>query len=155
MKRTRGMEATPPPQNDPAIRLLAGHGRVDVKGGDKIEGSKQHQILQENGAHEDEDIKDSAESISPVIDQNKDQFGAETLDLINPINVNGADTKAQGGAEDQDNVEVANGSALPGVKPQQLDESIRIPKETIEIIKDQVFGFDTFFVTSQEPYEVS
>lgn len=37
---------------------------------------------------------------------------------------------------------------------QQLDETMRIPKETIDIIKDQVFGFDTFFVTTQEPYEV-
>lgn len=41
-----------------------------------------------------------------------------------------------------------------GLQPQQLDESMRIPKETIDILKDQVFGFDTFFVTSQEPYEV-
>lgn len=36
-----------------------------------------------------------------------------------------------------------------------MDEAMRIPKETIDILKDQVFGFDTFFVTSQEPYEVS
>ncbi|XP_019241369.1 PREDICTED: probable zinc metalloprotease EGY2, chloroplastic isoform X5 [Nicotiana attenuata] len=51
-------------------------------------------------------------------------------------------------------VQVASGSPLPGVKvPLQLDESIRIPKETIEILRNQVFGFDTFFVTSQEPYE--
>ncbi|XP_039061190.1 probable zinc metalloprotease EGY2, chloroplastic isoform X3 [Hibiscus syriacus] len=49
--------------------------------------------------------------------------------------------------------EVTSGSPLPGVKPQQLDESMRIPKETIDILKDQVFAFDTFFVTSQEPYE--
>ncbi|CAN0925537.1 Probable zinc metalloprotease EGY2, chloroplastic [Linum grandiflorum] len=34
-----------------------------------------------------------------------------------------------------------------------MDESFRIPKETIDILKDQVFGFDTFFVTSQEPYQ--
>lgn len=40
-------------------------------------------------------------------------------------------------------------------QPQQMDEAMRIPKETIDILKDQVFGFDTFFVTSQEPYEVS
>lgn len=40
-------------------------------------------------------------------------------------------------------------------QPQQLDETMRIPKETIDILKDQVFAFDTFFVTSQEPYEVS
>nr|GEU40730.1 probable zinc metalloprotease EGY2, chloroplastic isoform X1 [Tanacetum cinerariifolium] len=37
--------------------------------------------------------------------------------------------------------------------PQQLDELIMLPKETIDILKGQVFGFDTFFVTSQEPYE--
>ena len=40
-------------------------------------------------------------------------------------------------------------------QPQQLDESMRIPKETIDILKDQVFAFDTFFVTNQELYEVS
>lgn len=38
---------------------------------------------------------------------------------------------------------------------QQLDDVERIPKATIDILKDQVFGFDTFFVTSQEPYEVN
>ncbi|XVF83944.1 hypothetical protein PTKIN_Ptkin16aG0535100 [Pterospermum kingtungense] len=64
-----------------------------------------------------------------------------------------AETKAQGGVQEDDNVEVTSGSPLPGVKPQQLDESMRIPKETIDILKDQVFAFDTFFVTSQEPYE--
>ncbi|XP_058748188.1 probable zinc metalloprotease EGY2, chloroplastic isoform X2 [Vicia villosa] len=52
-----------------------------------------------------------------------------------------------------DNIKVASGSPLPGVKPQQLDDVIKIPKETIEIFKNQVFGFDTFFVTSQDPYE--
>uniref|UniRef100_J3M9W2 Uncharacterized protein n=1 Tax=Oryza brachyantha TaxID=4533 RepID=J3M9W2_ORYBR len=41
---------------------------------------------------------------------------------------------------------------LLGLK-QQLDESVKISKATIDILKDQVFGFDTFFVTSQEPYE--
>ncbi|KAF5182110.1 Ethylene-dependent gravitropism-deficient and yellow-green-like 2 isoform, partial [Thalictrum thalictroides] len=50
-----------------------------------------------------------------------------------------------------DNLEVASGSPLPGLK--QQGEPISIPKETIDILKDQVFGFDTFFVTSQEPYE--
>ncbi|KAJ4720027.1 ethylene-dependent gravitropism-deficient and yellow-green-like 2 [Melia azedarach] len=73
--------------------------------------------------------------------------------VVNQINGNNAETNAQGGAQDVDNVEVATGSPLPGVKPQQLDESIRIPKETIDILKEQVFGFDTFFVTNQEPYE--
>lgn len=40
-------------------------------------------------------------------------------------------------------------------QPQQLDEAITIPKETVEVLRGQVFGFDTFFVTGQEPYEVS
>lgn len=69
------------------------------------------------------------------------------------INNSDEETQAQGGVQDVDSVEVASGSPLPGVKPQQLDELIRIPKETIEILKNQVFGFDTFFVTSQDPYE--
>ncbi|KAL5568533.1 hypothetical protein UlMin_025108, partial [Ulmus minor] len=69
------------------------------------------------------------------------------------INDNDAQTKSQVDGPDVDNIEVASGSPLPGVKPQQLDESIRIPKDIIEILKTQVFGFDTFFVTGQEPYE--
>ncbi|KAI8564194.1 hypothetical protein RHMOL_Rhmol03G0163300 [Rhododendron molle] len=105
---------------------------------------------EEKGAHEDEKTKASAE---PVIDQTKDQIGAEMLDSNNTISENGAEVKTQGGAEVGDDVEVASGSPLPGVKPQQFDESMRIPKETIDILRDQVFGFDTFFVTSQEPYE--
>ncbi|KAK4775053.1 hypothetical protein SAY86_009988 [Trapa natans] len=52
-----------------------------------------------------------------------------------------------------DDVPIASGSPLPGLRTQQLDESMRIPKEAIDILKDQVFGFDTFFVTTQEPYE--
>lgn len=71
--------------------------------------------------------------------------------LSNLVKNDGAETKTQ--TEDADNVEVASGSPLPGVKPQQLDDFIRIPKETIDILKEQVFGFDSFFVTSQEPYE--
>ena len=38
---------------------------------------------------------------------------------------------------------------------QQLDDAVAIPKETVDILKDQVFSFDTFFVSSHEPYEVS
>ncbi|KAJ8535423.1 hypothetical protein K7X08_023143 [Anisodus acutangulus] len=69
-------------------------------------------------------------------------------------NNNGAQLNEQTGVEDGTEVQVASGSPLPGVKqPQQLDESIRIPKETVEILRNQLFGFDTFFVTSQEPYE--
>ncbi|XWS07656.1 hypothetical protein CRYUN_Cryun41cG0008200 [Craigia yunnanensis] len=55
--------------------------------------------------------------------------------------------------DEDDNVEVTSGSPLPAVKSQKLEESIRIPKKTIDILKDQVFAFDTFFVTNQEPYE--
>ncbi|XP_031375070.1 probable zinc metalloprotease EGY2, chloroplastic isoform X1 [Punica granatum] len=68
--------------------------------------------------------------------------------------INDAVNKAEGGAQQGvDDEPIASGSPLPGLRPQQLDESMRIPKETIDILKDQVFGFDTFFVTSQEPYE--
>ncbi|KAL5799597.1 hypothetical protein ACOSQ4_032481 [Xanthoceras sorbifolium] len=75
-------------------------------------------------------------------------------EVVNQINNIDAEMKPQGGVEqDANDVEVTSGSPLPGVKPQQLDELIRIPKETIDVLKDQVFGFDTFFVTSQEPYE--
>ncbi|XP_039118441.1 probable zinc metalloprotease EGY2, chloroplastic isoform X4 [Dioscorea cayenensis subsp. rotundata] len=35
----------------------------------------------------------------------------------------------------------------------QYGELIKVPKATIDILRDQVFGFDTFFVTGQEPYE--
>ncbi|ONK62070.1 uncharacterized protein A4U43_C07F50 [Asparagus officinalis] len=53
--------------------------------------------------------------------------------------------------EKVEEMEVASGSPLPGMK--QLGEPIMIPKATIDILKDQVFGFDTFFITRQEPYE--
>ncbi|CAN0887039.1 Probable zinc metalloprotease EGY2, chloroplastic [Linum grandiflorum] len=56
--------------------------------------------------------------------------------VLNQATTVNGETKAEGGTE-----------------LQQLDESFRIPKETIDILKDQVFGFDTFFVTSQEPYQ--
>ncbi|KAL3682049.1 hypothetical protein R1sor_000071 [Riccia sorocarpa] len=46
---------------------------------------------------------------------------------------------------------VALGSPLPGVK--SSSEGVRLPKEVIDSLRDQVFGFDTFFVTGQEPYE--
>ncbi|KAF8396914.1 hypothetical protein HHK36_018549 [Tetracentron sinense] len=89
-----------------------------------------------------------------VVDQDGDQpTTVEMLESNNIIQNNDGEIKDPSGIQEGDNIEVASGSPLPGVKPQQLDEQIRIPKETIEIIKDQVFGFDTFFVTSQEPYE--
>lgn len=51
----------------------------------------------------------------------------------------------------QETVEVASGSPLPGVKVS--GETGRIPKNVLDILRDQVFGFDTYFVTGQEPYE--
>ncbi|XP_044355103.1 probable zinc metalloprotease EGY2, chloroplastic isoform X2 [Triticum aestivum] len=62
-----------------------------------------------------------------------------------------ADSAAQEQVVEVD-VNVASGSPLPGMK-QQLEEAVSIPKATVDILKDQVFSFDTFFVTSHEPYE--
>ncbi|XP_022746010.1 probable zinc metalloprotease EGY2, chloroplastic isoform X1 [Durio zibethinus] len=85
-------------------------------------------------------------------EQNGSQIDSQPMN-VEQINNNDEEIKAQGGVQEDDDVEVTSGSPLPGVKPQQLDESMRITKETIDILKDQVFAFDTFFVTSQEPYE--
>jgi hypothetical protein len=30
---------------------------------------------------------------------------------------------------------------------------LKLPKEVLDVLQNQVFGFDTFFVTGQEPYE--
>ncbi|KHN48555.1 probable zinc metalloprotease EGY2, chloroplastic [Glycine soja] len=87
-------------------------------------------------------VEDSSEqSIPPPVD-------AEQLNEFSDENKGQSDVQNM-----DDSNEVASGSPLPGVKPQKLDEAIKIPKETIEILKNQVFGFDTFFVTSQDPYE--
>ncbi|CAA3014180.1 probable zinc metalloprotease EGY2, chloroplastic isoform X2 [Olea europaea subsp. europaea] len=91
-------------------------------------------------------------SSQPVANDESPDSGR--LQSESPVNDNDAVTNVdQPKVEDVKDTQVASGSPLPGVKPQQLDESIRIPKETIEILRDQVFGFDTFFITSQEPYE--
>ncbi|KAK9283778.1 hypothetical protein L1049_012030 [Liquidambar formosana] len=82
-----------------------------------------------------------------------DPLDQRMLDSEKTVNNNNGEIKVQDGIEDVDNVEVASGSPLPGVKPQQMGEFERIPKETVDILRDQVFGFDTFFVTNQEPYE--
>ncbi|KAF4386113.1 hypothetical protein F8388_016365 [Cannabis sativa] len=95
--------------------------------------------------HEEVQVQPPTDSI----EQNNTHDDSKPL-ASEQINENDAGNISQ----DVDKLEVASGSPLPGLKPQQLDESIRIPKETIEILKNQVFGFDTFFVTSQEPYEV-
>lgn len=100
-------------------------------------------------AHEDGELPSSTDLSGPAVDKNKDgTLVTETLNSENSVSIE--ETKAQVGAEDGEKEEVASGSPLPGVK---LDETIRIPKETIEMLRNQVFGFDTFFVTSQEPYE--
>ncbi|KAI4306808.1 hypothetical protein L6164_030053 [Bauhinia variegata] len=94
--------------------------------------------------HKNGEAQPSADSI----EQNNPQpVDTEELNKFND------ETQDQSDAQSMDNIEIASGSPLPGVKPQQLDEAIKIPKETVEILKNQVFGFDTFFVTSEEPYE--
>lgn len=85
----------------------------------------------------------------------EEQVSTEVLNSEANTIANSDESEIDGQAtmQDAENVEVASGSPLPGLQPQQLDESVRIPKETIDILRDQVFGFDTFFVTGQEPYE--
>eukprot|EP00252_Welwitschia_mirabilis_P018272 TRINITY_DN405_c0_g1_i2.p1 TRINITY_DN405_c0_g1~~TRINITY_DN405_c0_g1_i2.p1 ORF type:complete len:393 (-),score=73.81 TRINITY_DN405_c0_g1_i2:99-1277(-) len=46
---------------------------------------------------------------------------------------------------------MTSGSPLPGVKPP--GEPVKISKATLDVLRNQIFGFDTFFVTDQEPYE--
>ncbi|CAL9192726.1 probable zinc metalloprotease EGY2, chloroplastic [Musa acuminata AAA Group] len=89
-----------------------------------------------------------------IIDQDKDEpCDDELLNQDITLQKNEDDLVAHNNNQEKDdNLEVASGSPLPGMK-QQLDETVKIPKATIDILKDQVFGFDTFFVTSQEPYE--
>ncbi|XP_076919419.1 putative zinc metalloprotease EGY2, chloroplastic [Bidens hawaiensis] len=84
----------------------------------------------------------------------KDEGQSSQLDVLNRLlNKDDVETKPIEVTKKVDNVEITSGSPLPGVKPQELEDIIMIPKETIDILKDQVFGFDTFFITSQEPYE--
>ncbi|WOL00713.1 putative zinc metalloprotease EGY2, chloroplastic [Canna indica] len=90
--------------------------------------------------------------IESVVNKDKDETGNKELsDQEATIEKNDENLVAQTTNQDED-LEVASGSPLPGMK-QQLDETIKIPKTTIDILKDQVFGFDTFFVTNQESYE--
>ncbi|XP_030447239.1 probable zinc metalloprotease EGY2, chloroplastic isoform X1 [Syzygium oleosum] len=101
----------------------------------------------EKEIHEDGDKASSANSFK------EGQLGPQALGRDESINSESENKSQDGIQQGVDDIQVTSGSPLPGVKPQQLDESMRIPKETIEVLKDQVFGFDTFFVTSQEPYE--
>ncbi|KAK6933028.1 hypothetical protein RJ641_035922 [Dillenia turbinata] len=132
----------------------------------------------DNEGHEAGEATSSTEASIQNLEQLASQTTAQDQDKAQTVEINAlesnnlgtsndGETKAPDGMEDGDNLEVASGSPLPGVKlfihfsfqpqypeqPQQLDESIRISKQTIDILKDQVFGFDTFFVTSHEPYE--
>ncbi|KAK3163850.1 hypothetical protein QOZ80_1AG0009150 [Eleusine coracana subsp. coracana] len=93
----------------------------------------------------------SVESDSDIDNKKDDTTNAEPLSSSNTVQ-NPDATAASDTQENVEVIDVASGPPLPGMK-QQLDDSIRIPKATIDILKDQVFGFDTFFVTSQEPYE--
>ncbi|KAM7270012.1 hypothetical protein ACFE04_029226 [Oxalis oulophora] len=97
-------------------------------------------------------INDDAET--PASSDSSVENNAPQPIVVNQINGSSeAEAKPELVVPEIDEVEIASGSPLPGFKPQQLDESMRISKETITILKDQVFGFDTFFVTSHEPYE--
>ncbi|KAH0657931.1 hypothetical protein KY289_026679 [Solanum tuberosum] len=98
-------------------------------------------------------LSDNNKDDDSVQDNNSHQDNDQPLENTSLENNDGPQPDQQTGLEDGTDVQVASGSPLPGVKPQQLNESIRIPKETVEILRNQVFSFDTFFVTSQEPYE--
>ncbi|XP_076931165.1 putative zinc metalloprotease EGY2, chloroplastic [Bidens hawaiensis] len=76
------------------------------------------------------------------------------LEALNRLlNKDGLEAKHKQVIEETHNIEITNGSHLPYVKPHQLDGIITIPSETIEILKERVFGFDTFFITSRESYQ--
>ncbi|XP_020233718.1 probable zinc metalloprotease EGY2, chloroplastic [Cajanus cajan] len=104
--------------------------------------------------HNDSDEKEKADNNGEAqpLEDSSEQTNPLPVDA-GQLNKFSDENKDQNDEQNMDSQEVASGSPLPGVKPQQLDEAIKIPKETIEILKNQVFGFDTFFVTSQDPYE--
>ncbi|TKW13363.1 hypothetical protein SEVIR_5G095700v4 [Setaria viridis] len=99
------------------------------------------------------EVNEPAKSDSNIDNKKDETTNAELLSSSDAAqNIDGDATTTNDMQENVEVVEVASGSPLPGMK-QQLDDAERIPKATIDILKDQVFGFDTFFVTSQEPYE--
>ncbi|CAM8919966.1 unnamed protein product [Rhodiola kirilowii] len=108
----------------------------------------------ESSEDEEKEVhKDVEVSASDSQSSNTDQGESTTTKFHQSQSADEGETKSQGIAEDADIVEVASGSPLPGLKQQQFGAFERISKEVIDVLKDQVFGFDTFFVTSQEPYE--
>ncbi|CAN1783816.1 Probable zinc metalloprotease EGY2, chloroplastic [Linum perenne] len=110
----------------------------------------------DNNDNKETDAREGSEGeAEPRVDslgQQDPQPDSPPSTVLNEVTSVNGETIAEGGTGEAEDVEVASGSPLPGMK---LDESFRIPKETIDILKDQVFGFDTFFVTSQEPYQAS
>ncbi|KAF7816334.1 putative zinc metalloprotease EGY2, chloroplastic [Senna tora] len=113
-------------------------GRVTEPQTESDSSSGEEKEAHKNG--ETQSFVDSSEQTSPQ--------------SVDAEQVNKFTDEINGQSESVDGIEISSGSPLPGVKqPQQLDEAIKIPKERIEILKNQVFGFDTFFVTSQDPYE--
>ncbi|XP_039038210.1 probable zinc metalloprotease EGY2, chloroplastic [Hibiscus syriacus] len=112
----------------------------------------------DSNSDEEEDKHQSGEkpAITDSVKENDSQIDSQPINA-NQISNNVAETPTQGAV--QTGIYMKNlfllllHLPLFPEQPQQLDESMRIPKETIDILKDQVFAFDTFFVTSQEPYE--
>ncbi|XP_039809784.1 probable zinc metalloprotease EGY2, chloroplastic isoform X3 [Panicum virgatum] len=98
------------------------------------------------------EVNGPAESDSNIDNKKDETTNAELLSSSDAVQNIDGDATTTNHTQNVEVVEVASGSPLPGMK-QQLDDAERIPKATIDILKDQVFGFDTFFVTSQEPYE--
>ncbi|XP_037404035.1 probable zinc metalloprotease EGY2, chloroplastic isoform X3 [Triticum dicoccoides] len=100
--------------------------------------------------------KAAADSAAQTKDESPNAEPVSASDTVQSIDGD-ATAAADSAAQKQEqllevDVNVASGSPLPGMK-QQLEEAVSIPKATVDILKDQVFSFDTFFVTSHEPYE--
>lgn len=115
------------------------------------------QSKEEPTTTESSNIKESLKKLAGVlgtpegIQSKEDSASTQSLDNKDPHEKIGVLSTQEGIQEKDDDIEVASGSPLPGM--QQPGEPIMIPKATIDILKDQVFGFDTFYVTTQEPYE--
>ncbi|XP_037411223.1 probable zinc metalloprotease EGY2, chloroplastic isoform X1 [Triticum dicoccoides] len=101
-------------------------------------------------------VNAAADSTAQTKDESPNAEPVSASDTVQNIDGD-ATAAADSAAQKQEqlvevDVNVASGSPLPGMK-QQLEEAVSIPKATVDILKDQVFSFDTFFVTSHEPYE--
>ncbi|XP_037411225.1 probable zinc metalloprotease EGY2, chloroplastic isoform X3 [Triticum dicoccoides] len=99
-------------------------------------------------------VNAAADSTAQTKDESPNAEPVSASDTVQNIDGD-ATAAADSAAQKQEqlvevDVNVASGSPLPGMK---LEEAVSIPKATVDILKDQVFSFDTFFVTSHEPYE--